>query len=83
MPDTSPVEPAGILRTIATEDNANVVWDPVRCIAIAGAVMFFALTIWTVVVQGHEFRYLEFGGGFGALLGALGGALYLKAKGNA
>lgn len=74
---------AGVIRQIATEDDGNRVFDPVRVIAICGAVMFFALTIWTVCVQGHEFRYLEFGGGFGALLGALGGALYLKAKGGA
>lgn len=72
-----------MLRTISTEDDANQVYDPVRIIAICGAVMFFGLTVWTVCIQGHEFRYLEFGGGFGALLGALGAALYMKAKGDA
>lgn len=75
--------PAGVLRAIATEDDANKVFDPVRVIAIAGAAMFMGLTIYTVVVQGHEFRYLEFGGGFGGLLGALGAALYMKTKGGA
>lgn len=83
-PDAAPQAPAaGLLRTISTEDDANRVYDPVRVIAVSGAVMFFGLTIWTVMVQGHEFQYLGFGAGFGALLTALGAALYMKSKGDA
>lgn len=82
-PAAPPLPQAGLLKTISTEDDDNSVYDPVRVIAVAGAIMFFGLTMWTVMVQGHEFRYLEFGGGFGALLGALGAALYMKTKGGA
>lgn len=71
---------AGLLKTITTEDDANKVYDPVRIIAVALAILFIVLTAWSVIVQGHEFKYLEFGGGAGGLLTAVGGALYMKAK---
>lgn len=63
-----------------TEDDANEVWDPVRVMAWGGVAMFMILTVYTVMWQGHEFHYLEFGGGLGAILGALGGANYLNAR---
>lgn len=70
-------------KTILTEDDNNLVWDPVRITAITGALMFMGLTVWTVIWQGNPFDYLNFGAGFAALLTALGAALYMKTKGGA
>jgi hypothetical protein len=75
-------KPAGVVKTMLTEDEDNRVWDPVRVMAWGGVVMFMVLTVFTVVWQGHEFRYLEFGAGLGAILTALGTANYLNAKGK-
>jgi hypothetical protein len=73
----------GLIRSALTEDDANKYGDPLRLFALGGGIMFFALTIYTVVIQGHPFDYIGFGGGFGLLLTALGGGLALKAKGGA
>lgn len=71
---------AGVVKTMLTEDDANQVWDPVRVMAWAGAAMFVVLTVYTVIWQGHEFRYLEFGAGLAAILSALGAANYMNAR---
>jgi hypothetical protein len=75
-------QPAGVVRTMLTEDDHNQVWDPVRVMAWGGVVMFIALTGWTVIWQSHEFHYLEFGAGLGAIITALGTANYLNARGK-
>lgn len=68
-----------ILRDLGTGID-GVTHDIVRWLAGGGSLTALGLTIHSVVFQNHPFDIQQFGIGFGALLGAVGAALGLKAK---
>lgn len=90
------IKPAGMVRTMLTEDDANKVWDPVRVGFLAGMVVYLfggcalvgALVhvIWVnkqvADFQSYGIALAAWGAGFGAYLTGTGAALWMKAKGD-
>lgn len=66
-------------RSLFTEDDAGTTACPVRVFGGMGTMTFLGNSCWTVFHSG-TFDYLAFGAGFAALIGALGGAIGVKAK---
>ena len=66
-------------RGLFTEDDAGTMACPVRVFGGMGTLTFLVNSCWTVF-HTHSFDYLGFGTGFAALIGALGGAIGVKAK---
>lgn len=66
---------------ISTEDDANSVFCPVRVVWMLGALVFLGLAIYGAL-QEKKFDLLDFGTGFGALMGGSGASLYFKTKGE-
>jgi hypothetical protein len=60
-----------------TEPNNHTIC-PVRIIGVAAVLQGLGLSAYAVVVQHATFDLLAYGGGIGALLGALGAALGMK-----
>ncbi|MDE8345617.1 MAG: hypothetical protein POH28_05500 [Acidocella sp.] len=54
--------------------------DEQALLSICGAVVFFALEIYTVVVRGAVFDPFGFGAGIGALMGATSAGFGLRAR---
>ena len=54
--------------------------DEQALISMAGAVVFFGLQIYAVVVRGENFDPLGFGAGVGTLLGAASAGFGLRAR---
>jgi uncharacterized membrane protein YedE/YeeE len=93
---TDPNKPAGMVRTMLTEDDANKVWDPVRIGFLGGMVIYLgggcvliaALmhTVWgnhaAVDFQAYGIALAAWASGFGVYLTGTGAALWMKAKGD-
>ncbi len=70
------------LHDLFTEDEAGTVWDLVRVGGGGGVVFFLGNSVWTAIHNG-TIDLQAFGVGFAALIAGLGGAMGMKAKGEA
>lgn len=66
-------------RDLLCEDDANTVYCPVRVFGAAGMAVFHIFQGYAVFAHG-TFDALAYGGGFAAIVGALGAAIGAKAK---
>lgn len=88
---------ARLIRVISTEDDNNVVFDPVRVGAVAGVgvyllgglsiVVMGLHTVWFTTTpidyQSFGIGFAAWGGGLGAILAGVGGAMFAKAHADA
>lgn len=68
----------GFGHILTHKDNQTVV--PARVYWLLGALVQVVLTIWSVVVLGHEFSSTDFGQGMGLVLTAGGVGVWITRK---
>lgn len=69
------------LHDLFTEDTDGKVWDLVRLGGGGGILFFLGNSLWTAIHNGTV-DLQAFGVGFAALIGGLGTAIGIKAKGE-
>lgn len=55
-------------------------YDVARVMGVVGVMFFMAMTAYNVVVLKHSFDYVNWGLGFGSVIGSMGVAIKLKEK---
>lgn len=68
-----------IISDLFTE-NDGVTVCPGRVLLFAGAIVFFILACYTVVWLGESFNAMQFGTGYGTIIGAGTAAIGYKAR---
>ena len=67
-----------LLKDIFTDNSGD--YDIVSITAMMSFIVFFALSVYSVVWKGNPFDYVNYGLAVTGLIGALGGAYHLKAN---
>jgi hypothetical protein len=55
-------------------------FDIARIMGIVGVLFFMAMTVWNCLYKGQTFDYVNWGIGFGSVMGSMGIAIKLKEK---
>jgi hypothetical protein len=55
-------------------------YDVARVMGVAGVLFFMGMTCWNVMYKGMPFDYVNWGIGFGSVMGSMGIAIKLKEK---
>jgi hypothetical protein len=70
----------GFLKMLLTEDDANSIWSLPHTGLALGILTFVGLAVWHVVINHAQFDAMNYGTGFGALLGGGGAGILMNGK---
>lgn len=66
-----------VVNDIVTEKDGQS-FDIIKVVGVIGLLIYFGLSIYTVILNPSTFNYMNWGTGFGLILGAIGGAVKVK-----
>lgn len=66
-----------VVNDVVTEKDGQS-FDIIKVLGGIGLLIYFGLSIYTVVLNPTTFNYMNWGTGFGLILGAIGGAVKMK-----
>ncbi len=66
-----------VVKDSVTEKDGTS-FDPIKILGSFGILVFLGLSIYTVILNPASFNYMNWGIGFGSVLGAIAGSVKLK-----